>query len=138
MSKTMPRARRLNVFLLTFMLGLAGCGQGGVEKSGHIEKRSVSYPIDKFLKTLKPGTIVYNKPPTMSYGETRTVQLVLSTKKSATELEGELTAAGAAQHASIQIAPVMEAKLSASEGAFAITAITPETQPISAANETEW
>jgi len=137
-----PGTRRTAYFLLACMVFLAGCGEGGSDRDkwwahNPIDK-TVSYPIDKKLRQLDWGTVAFNEPPSMNYGETRTIQLLLSARKSAAELEGELRAVGEPQSVSIQIAPVMEAKLSASGGAFTITPITPEEQGVSAMSNTEW
>lgn len=93
-------------------------------------------PIDKALKKLDWGHIAFNTPPAIEYGETKTIHLLLSPTLSLDELEKRVTEGGPLEGYRIKIANKMEANLIGE--AFEISHITPNVQPISIEEPTEW
>ena len=98
---------------------------------------STSFPVDDFLAQLLPGNMAFRRPPAMLRGETKIVSLVVSQTLSIPELKETIQAKGdvVGGH-TIKIAPMMQAHLTG--GAFEITLITAEVQPISRTETTEW
>lgn len=94
-------------------------------------------PVDAVLEQMTVGNMVFNRPASMVRGEAKRVTLLISQSSTIDELKAELGAsAGAVREQQIRIAPLMQARLTGS--AFAITPITPEEQPMSSSETTEW
>lgn len=97
--------------------------------------------VDAALGELVQGRIAFNTPERMSYGESRPVGLVASPTMDAgtlsKELRNRIGGADPVEIATLQIAPLMEARL---EGApsFEVTDLTPVQQPVSGSAPTEW
>jgi hypothetical protein len=97
--------------------------------------------VDAALGELVQGRIAFNTPERMSYGESRPVGVVASPAMDAATLSKELRnrigGADPVEIATLQIAPLMEARL---EGApsFEVTDLTPVQQPVSGSAPTEW
>jgi len=87
------------------------------------------------------GRIAFNTPERMQYGDSRSIALVASPAMDADTLSAELRRrignADPVEIASLQIAPLMEARLEGAP-AFEITALTPVQQPVSRSPPTEW
>ena len=92
--------------------------------------------LDEILQRLNWGNIAFNTPPTMGYGETRTIHLIVDPSRSIPELEESIAEAGPKEGARVQIAPRMQAQLTGD--GFSITPITPDSQPVSNKGPTEW
>jgi LPXTG-motif cell wall-anchored protein len=126
------------ILLLCCFLVLAACGEDrGPYQIVH-HKNPVPFSVDKLLKKLPWGSIAFNKPNEMNYGEVRTVRLLLSKGKSPDELEVQLRALGSTEKAQIRISDQMEAELTADGSAFVITPLTKGPQLIGSAADTEW
>ena len=97
--------------------------------------------VDSALGELVQGRIAFNTPERMRYGETRSIALVASPSMDAdtlsTELRSRIGGADPIEIATLQIAPLMEARLEGAP-AFEITALTPVQQPVSRSAPTEW
>jgi hypothetical protein len=98
--------------------------------------------LDELFSKLDPGQIAFGAPKQMGYGETKEATLLLSKTKTIQELEQSLqeSPAGRALRTirghTIKVADIMEAHLSGNE--FEILAVSPEVQPISGRETTEW
>lgn len=105
-------------------------------KSADTRNPQANTSVDDVLKKLRNAQIAFNTPNTVQLGRTAVIQLLMSLKETVEELKGKLEAAGGKAGASIQVSDRMEAKLTGPN--FEITLVTPETQAISAKQETEW
>jgi hypothetical protein len=95
--------------------------------------------IDVALRQQIRGSIAYNKPESMTLGQTATIELLLSPSLSKEQLGTQVTENGAVQIATIEITPRMKAVLlSPLEEAFIIQPIHEEVQLISASETTQW
>lgn len=97
--------------------------------------------VDSALGELVQGRIAFNTPKRMRYGDTQSIALVASPAMDAdtlsTELRNRIGGADPIEIATLQIAPLMEARLEGAP-AFEITALTPVQQPVSRSAATEW
>jgi hypothetical protein len=97
--------------------------------------------VDAALGELVQGRIAFNTPERMSYGESRPVGLVASPAMDAGALSKELRdrigGADAVEVATLQIGPLMEARLEGAP-AFEVKELTPVQQPVSGSSPTEW
>jgi len=97
--------------------------------------------VDAALGELVQGRIAFNTPERMQYGDSRSIALVASPAMDADTLSAELRrrigSADPIEIASLQIAPLMEARLEGAP-AFEIAALTPVQQPVSRSAPTEW
>ncbi len=140
-------------FLAISLMIFIGCQQAGVKSAPDKQMNSpvqidnndhnsdTSHPsseldADKILNDLKRANIAFNSPDTINLNKTAIVQLLLSMRKSIETLEQELTHGRNHEGAEIKISDRMQAKLSGPD--FEIVSITPETQAISANENTEW
>ncbi len=107
--------------------------------SSPIANPPASYPVDGILDRLAQGNMAFRRPPSMIRGESKVVDLLVSQTAGLEELTRQLRAQAKGDvvegHA-LRIAPTMQAHLTGA--AFDITPITPEEQPISATESTEW
>src|SRR5258705_7500736 len=128
--------------------GVSGIGRGGTGFGrGGRAGRPPSPIADRFdevdsaLGELVQGRIAFNTPERMQYGDSRSIALVASPAMDADTLSAELRRrignADPVEIASLQIAPLMEARLEGAP-AFEITALTPVQQPVSRSAPTEW
>jgi len=92
--------------------------------------------VDSILESLRIGTIAFNAPAAMNINDTVPIQLLLSLSGTPEQLKAALSAGGSAEAARIRVCDRMEARLTGPD--FAITAVTPEVQAISAKATTEW
>lgn len=92
--------------------------------------------VDKALKGMVWGNIAFNNPQTMGYGQTTTVQLLLSGNKTDAQLLSVVTEEGSKESYKVRFTNDMEACLTGS--AFEITQVTPERQAVSTAGIAEW
>lgn len=92
--------------------------------------------VDRILESLRIGTIAFNAPAVMNINDTVPIQLLLSLSDTPEELKAGLSAEGSAEAARIRVSDRMEARLTGPD--FAITAVTPEVQAVSAKTTTEW
>jgi hypothetical protein len=92
--------------------------------------------FDLLFSQLDPGQIAFAVPKEMGYGETKQATLLLSKTKTIQELEQSLEESDLVRGHTIKVADIMEAHLSGNE--FEILAVSPEVQPISGRETTEW
>lgn len=92
--------------------------------------------VDKVLKGMAWGNIAFNNPQTMGYGQTTTVQLLLSGNKTGAQLLSIVTEDGSKESYKVRFTNDMEARLTGS--AFEITPVTPERQAVSTTGVAEW
>jgi hypothetical protein len=92
--------------------------------------------FDVLFNSLDPGQIAFGAPSRMGYGETKQANLLLSKIKSIPELEQTLQETGIVRGHTIKVADIMEAHLTGND--FDILPVTPEVQPISGRETTEW
>ncbi len=88
------------------------------------------------LQSMAWGSIAFNNPEVLSYGQTEVVQLVLSETKTENQLLSIISESGQRESYIVRVADEMEARLTGS--AFEIMPITPETQIVNASDVTEW
>jgi hypothetical protein len=97
--------------------------------------------VDAALGALVQGRIAFNTPERMRYGDSQSIALVASPSMDAdtlsTELRNRIGGADPIEIATLQIAPLMEARLEGAP-AFEVTALTPVQQPVSRSAPTEW
>ena len=97
--------------------------------------------VDAALGDLVVGRVAFNTPERMRFGESRSIALIASPELDATALSTELrNRIGGIDPIAVetlQIAPLMEARLEGAP-AFEITALTPARQPVSRSSPTEW
>jgi hypothetical protein len=97
--------------------------------------------VDSALGELVQGRIAFNAPQRMRYGESESIGLVASPTMDAetlsTELRRRIGDADPIEVATLQIAPLMEARLEGAP-AFDVTPLTPVQQPVSRSAPTEW
>jgi hypothetical protein len=112
---------------------------GGIGDSSGIPWAESRHAFDHVLARLGRGNIAFNTPESMSYGETKTIQLLLDASKSGVELMQDLMEEGLRWHAEVRTSDEMEADLTGD--AFEITRI-PKTasarQALSLREVTEW
>ncbi len=95
------------------------------------------YYIDQILKDMARGHIAFNVPDSvMHVGQASTIQLLLDLSKPIEELESMIRTSGVVESHQIKVSEIMEARLTGN--GFQITAITPEEQPVSTIETTEW
>jgi len=93
-------------------------------------------PVDSILAGLEQASIAFNTPPEMELREVHEMELLLSPKATEMELKRELQAQGPQESHRIKVSSRMEARLGGP--GFAIEAIGPEVQAVSAGTETRW
>lgn len=96
---------------------------------------SVSH-VDAIVNRLDYGTVVYNAPPAMTFGEARVIEVLLSPTQTATQLQQAMINAVDVQSATLQVANKMEAKLTGS--GFDIEALSEPLQAITSSRPTQW
>lgn len=92
--------------------------------------------LDDSFPEFQMGNIVFNTPDTMTFGETRGIQLLLSPTQTIAELEAQLQESGALRQRRIRISKVMEASLSGK--GFKIDPLTTTLQFVNPKGVTEW
>jgi hypothetical protein len=92
--------------------------------------------VDLKLAALPLGNIAFNTPETIPFGDTATIELVVSLKETEAELRQQIHGDGPTETAHVQLSDQMEAKVSGL--GFHIEAITPERQAVSHTQETKW
>jgi hypothetical protein len=96
--------------------------------------------IDRALEALPVGSIAFNVSPVMRLNRGDNVRLLLSPSMSVDELQEklleQLSRETKVEGIQIRIAPRMEARLSGTN--FSILALTPEVQPVTWKEPTEW
>ena len=121
--------------------GGTGFGRGGRAGQPTTPIADRFAEVDAALGELVQGRIAFNTPERMQYGDSRAVALVASPAMDADTLSAELRrrigSADPIEIATLQIAPLMEARLEGAP-AFEITALTPVQQPVSRSAPTEW
>jgi hypothetical protein len=126
--------------------GVNGSGGSGFGRGGRAGPPTTPIAdrfdeVDSALGELVQGRIAFNTPERMRYGETRSFALVASPSMDAdtlsTDLRSRIGGADPIEIATLQIAPLMEARLEGAP-AFEITALTPVQQPVSRSAPTEW
>ena len=116
------------------LLGVTSCEQKTETVSPPTGSSDSS--ADLFFDKFNPGNIAFGAPQQMGYGETKQAAVLLSKAKSISELEQGLRETGIVRGHTIKVADVMEAHLSGN--AFEILSVTPDVQPISGRDTTEW
>ena len=105
--------------------------------SSELESRRDAFAaIDEAIQQMGKANIAFNAPKTMNRADTVMIQLLLSMSQATGELSKLLTGKGEKESAVVSVAGIMEARLSGPN--FEITATTPEEQPISRLEKTEW
>jgi hypothetical protein len=121
--------------------GGSGFGRGGRAGQPPIPIADRFDEVDTALGELVQGRIAFNTPERMQYGDSRSIALVASPSMDADTLSSELRnrigRADPVEVATLQIAPLMEARLEGAP-AFEVTALTPVQQPVSRSAPTEW
>lgn len=121
--------------------GGSGFGRGGRAGQPPIPIADRFDEVDSALGELVQGRIAFNTPERMQYGDSRSIALVASPAMDAdtlsTELRNRIGRADPIEVATLQIAPLMEARLEGAP-AFEVTALTPLQQPVSRSAPTEW
>ena len=121
--------------------GGSGFGRGGRAGQPPIPIADRFDEVDSALGELVQGRIAFNTPERMQYGDSRSIALVASPSMDADTLSSELRnrigRADPVEVATLQIAPLMEARLEGAP-AFEVTALTPVQQPVSRSAPTEW
>lgn len=92
--------------------------------------------IDKIVKELEWGNIVFNAPTSMRFKEKETIELLLSHSVSIKELKTQLEKALGIESASVKISNRMEARLSGT--GFQVEARFPEVQAVSSKGVIQW
>lgn len=92
--------------------------------------------IDQALSRMQLGSIAFNTPEEIPYGETETIELRLSPKESEAVLSSTVQGRGTVETARIKISNQMDAKLSGL--GFDVEPITAELQAISHNEPTIW
>lgn len=92
--------------------------------------------LDRKLAQLKLGSIAFNTPETIAYGEAATIELLASLKEAEESLRQAVRGDGPVDSARVQLGDRMEARLTGT--GFRIEAITPETQAVSHQQRTLW
>ena len=120
--------------------GGSGFGRGGRAGPPPVPIADRFDEVDSALGELVQGRIAFNTPARMQYGDSRSIALVASPSMDAdtlsTELRNRIGGADPIEVATLQIAPLMEARLEGAP-AFEVTALTPVQQPVSR-SATEW
>jgi hypothetical protein len=112
------------------------------EKNESGGSRELPYYVDSVLENMAQGNIAFNAPDSMmELGHALTVQLLLDSSRPIEELqrmiqERMIDESGVIEGYQIRISETMEARLTGK--GFQITAITPEEQPVSTKEPTEW
>jgi hypothetical protein len=118
--------------------GGTGFGRGGPPTTPITERFD---EVDSALSELVQGRIAFNAPQRMRYGDSESIALVASPTMDAeslsTELRRRIGDVDPIEVATLQIAPLMEARLEGAP-AFDITPLTPVQQPVSRSSPTEW
>ncbi len=99
-------------------------------------KRDPFAAIDEVIQHMEKANIAFNAPKTMNRADTVMIQLLMSMTQATGELKELLKGKGEKESAVVPVAAIMEARLSGPN--FEITATTPEEQPISRLEKTEW
>jgi hypothetical protein len=92
--------------------------------------------IDKIVKELEWGNIVFNAPTSMRFKETEAIELLLSHSVSIQELRTQLEKANGIESASVQISNRIEARLSGT--GFQVEALFPEVQTVGSKGVIQW
>lgn len=103
--------------------------QGKTDGTDHDE-------VDKILKHLNSGTIVFNVQRKINIDNVAQIHLILSLVETENALKSYIVDSGEKEGASIQVSKRIQAQLSGP--IFNITAITPELQAVSESGKTEW
>lgn len=92
--------------------------------------------VDRIIKNMEIGNIVFNVPASMNLQDTATIQLILSLSKPIEELKRLIEVQGQKEGAQVRVSDQMEARLTGLD--FQITAVTPEKQAIAGKEVTKW
>ncbi len=92
--------------------------------------------VDRLLDEMEFGTIAFNTPTKINIDASFQIQLILSLAATVEELKQSIKKEGKRVGAKIKVSDKMEARLTGYM--FQITAITPEIQAVSRAQQTEW
>ena len=95
---------------------------------------AAAYPADTELSAF--GSVAFNTPQQMTVGEQQVIQLLLDPSRTPHVLAQKITEPGRTETAVVRISKTVEAKLSGAT--FDIHPITPEAQPVSGRDPTEW
>lgn len=92
--------------------------------------------VDKVVKSLEWGNVVFNLPTEIQFEEPEIVQLLLSPSKTVEELQAELNQQGELESAQVQVSNRMQATLYGQS--FNVKSLVPEVQLVSSERTTEW
>jgi len=92
--------------------------------------------VDHKLANLPLGSIAFNTPETIPYGDDARIELLVSLKEAEEQLREAVRAAGPVETARVKISDQMEARLTGL--GFRIEAITPERQAVTRGEPTQW
>ena len=112
--------------------------QALTRKASPLDQLSIEtrFEIDRILKNMTFGNIVFNTPESLNIYDTVPIELLLSITTSIDDLKRMVEAEGKKEGAKIKVSDRMEAKLTSQN--FTINPITPETQAISQNEVTQW
>jgi hypothetical protein len=95
--------------------------------------------IESAYNNLKSASIAFNAPDTIEFDETVSIELLLSLSETTEALQKQLTKIGKKHGYEIRAASQMEATLRpVRDSVFKVVAVTPEVQPLRAAENTRW
>jgi hypothetical protein len=94
------------------------------------------YSLNNLSSQLFDATMAFAVPSESNIDDSIKVQLLIDVNKTAKELENELTSQGNTFSGTLKISNLVYAQLTAPD--FDISKLTPETQPISSEEMTEW
>lgn len=92
--------------------------------------------LDRKLAKLQLGSIAFNTPESIPYGDAATIELLASLKEAEAALREAVRGDGPVDSARVQLGDRMEARLTGT--GFRIEAITPEMQALSQQQRTQW
>jgi hypothetical protein len=133
--------------LIGLVLGCAGSGSGTPPTTGvpsTITTTSEVTPstadplalMDEAVRDLDWGSIVFNAPNTIRYGQVQTVELVLSRSLPVSALQDQLEQQSSVESAMVRISNRMEARLTGI--GFTIEALGPDLQAVTNQQVTRW
>lgn len=92
--------------------------------------------IDRKLASLPLGSIAFNTPQSVSFGDVATIELLASLKETEAELRNAIRESGAVETGAIRLSHRMDARLTGA--GFKIEAVTPDVQALSRNEQTRW
>lgn len=126
----------LGSLLFPVLLYLLSCGDAYRGTKDDFYGPPIPASVDRILDKLGLANIAFNAPTTLLLAERAGIQLLLSTQESIGELKRKVVEAGQKEGARITVSDLMQARLTGF--GFAIQPVTPEIQPVSDKNMTEW